>query len=428
MENRTNILVWNLRFFDIGKITTYTRKPPQDGVEDPTWNPGTYRNYNDFYLGYLVDQLNPDVFIVVEPQSTHGSRGTLMDAGGAQGLLKLLSDLRMRQRAWSLVPPVRLNAGVDKRYTEGMGVFYRNDRLEFTGPCIWPAATSSTGKRIAAPLGSGSSIVYEEPWGICLPNRTVNINGVEYKENELAGQTLFLNRSQNEVGFPATTARSPFLTTFREKHDAQRNIAISSVHFPPSGKVVGKYKGTSGAAKGALRQVYRHIPIMANPPANTISILTGDFNIDRNDPNIERDLFGDTKTAASTWLLPVGTVTMNRPIGVATPFDYIGTSMWDNAILRFGPGLPITSKRYMIPNIVAGIGETQSPPQQPDPALPTVPSTIIPNLARFQASPQDDATFATFQEPIPHGHVALIRDSATTAQFTSKSKAQQETL
>lgn len=360
------IMAWNIQFFTERRVNN-----PEGDTTAERLNNMLTAGANRQYITSTVARADPSIFIVIEPLSEAGGNGTLATGGGPQGLLYLLNAFRRYDEAWCMVPPLKTrNRNPDgKTYTETVGVFYRNDRLEFTGPYIWPAANAAAGPSV--PPGAAAAN-YPDPWDRTVPAGT-----------QVAAQCEFFNGGV-EVTFPNPENRRPVLTTFVERAAPGRTLKVFSCHTKP-----GTDARTATARISDLAE--------AVPAANQVSILIGDFNVD----------FLSTNTVTQATIMFLQGMQGFRPlinapptlyerVETATPVSYLRNLCLDNAWVRYGTGaapaapLPLG---YVVNRVIDGTGPA-----------PGIPWDMLDSLAEIQAIPvatRDD----TFREGVNFGHL-----------------------
>lgn len=404
MENRTKILVWNVCRFDIGKIRVGANPIPNKlNVDQRTWN--LSRMLNDSSLWWTIETAKPDIFVVIEVMTTNGPLGTLIEGAGQQGLLSVLRDLRRRDSDWCLIPAPRLNFSAT--YTEGIGVFYRSSRLNFTGPYVWPANPQQVtidglqySIKRGIPPGHGQLDLYPSPWDNCLPSES----------NYRAGQCTFFDASGNMIDFPQQEHRKPFLTTFVEKHDYRRTINLASVHLPPPTQLMSAVSG--------LKKVVEVLPGFDNDQdsPNSVTVVTGDFNLDRNDNNAVQGIAGmfpDPNAAISIypddWLFEAGRCSTYKLWGKkatsAKSDDYLGNSLYDNALIRYGgDGTFAPDHRGFVGDIVSGGRDFANTDEAGFPEMP-----ITAQVAHFPLAPGTPAATKgkVWRYPQNYGHIGV---------------------
>ncbi len=249
------IMYWNIQKFAINKMTTYTRRL--------NFTRGRPRYANDIKGDYIIDtiyaedaagqDLDPDFLVIVEVTTGRTAPiGSLIDGDGAEGILHLYDLLGAHMR---LVPPLVLGT---EGNAEGIAVFYRSDRWEFTGPWYWNGAQSQ-------PTNVGAQN-YGGAWANVLPAGA---------SRQRAGQAVFTNAAGNAMEFPNPGQRAPFLTSFREIAAPNRLLNLLAFHAPSWDPA--REQGTRALAD---------IPAIANPlAANETTVVLGDFNCNLADPD-----------------------------------------------------------------------------------------------------------------------------------------------
>ena len=213
------VLVWNILSFTLTRINDNTGANIAQVMDsaDKSWA-------NTNYILATLQQADPDIFVVIEARSSQGPIAQLAGGNGPAGLLYLLGQMREQLSPnWYLVPPLRVNPqdilGINT-HTETVGVFWRDDRLQFTGPMRWPAANNA---HRAADRARAA-----------LPPRTTRRHGTRPSRSVLrpprcAGST----RAATRLLFNDAAHRRPYLTTFLERNAPGRNMNLFSVHFKP---------------------------------------------------------------------------------------------------------------------------------------------------------------------------------------------------
>jgi hypothetical protein len=243
----TRVLYWNIENFGINKIDNPNLKKRKKGSSQ---SEAVASSQRFAYVARHVAETDPDIFIIVEVETPWANnRGVLCGGSGAVGLTNLLVYLRTQDVNWHLVPPLITGN------KESVGVFFRNDRVTFTGPEQWNGGVGPTVPGLAAL----ASQPYPAPWNNALP----------------AG-----NNCAARVQFPSTAAvvptpnvafgvgvRHPFQTTFTDA--TGRTINIFTVHAPAS--FVG--------ATAFLQNMTTMAVVAAPGAANELRLVLGDFNL-----------------------------------------------------------------------------------------------------------------------------------------------------
>ena len=317
------LLVWNIQFFTMRRISDASGRT----ADEQTYNQQrTTANLN--YIVSTVQQADADVFVVIEVLTSSGRVMTLADGRGPIGLIELWRQLRIKTgQPWWLVPPLRLNPRDElatRTYTETMGVFWRGDRVNFTGPYVWPALPngdpSPTGPPIAPNTGTAAT-AYPRPWSFLLPTGY-----------NAAAQCQFFEGG-HEVLFNNDAARRPFITDWVEA--SNRRVRLVSLHMPPN----------ASEAASALTKVAR---VSGGPPPQGWGIvLVGDFNM---------NLIRSSAFVASAWDHVNLDVQQGEPMwarvdpgepyppsmfkrtATATPPDYEKQELLDYGVVRYGTG------------------------------------------------------------------------------------------
>jgi hypothetical protein len=262
------ILVWNIKFFSEYRIVG------QGGSTAALTDADARRAMASLiYIVSTVVAAQPDIFVVTEPRATPGQPGELADAnsGGPAGLRTLLTQLQQWVApTWYLVPPVRINTtqtpvlkrkdrnnqvfyelGAERGpYTECIGVFWDNAKVNFTGPWVHTATGIAAG---------GAGVAYPAPWNATVPALPAPTTA--------AGQAVFTKASGSALNFPDFNSRKPFRTTFVEAVGATpRTLDLYSVH----NEVVARAAGATNSL--------RSLPFDKLTP-HRMTLVAGDFNL-----------------------------------------------------------------------------------------------------------------------------------------------------
>ena len=383
----TKLLVWNIQNFTINKISLANANP-----HVPLQHPNNINVQKLLYILNNVNLTDPDIFVVIEVISGRGERGSPVNGRGAQGLVTLLGHLRAMSPHWCLVPALKLVNKInvteidgdnededdnpllqlinDGQYTEGIGVFFRQDRVSFQGPYIWPNTPDSPLK-VAVPAGGGAVAgPYLPGWQNCLP-----------AGNYFAGQYTYFYPNGSPVEFPATTSRNPFLTRFVELGGAHRIINLASVHFPPN----------LAAAETALARLagYLFDKVIAN---NEVQVIAGDYNIDFGQEfcyarSALQDLYRFTPVLR--YGMPPS---MLKRRSIATPTFYQPKLLLDNVAIRFGAQAVVPGQRWAIMNRIY------------DPDIPTLMENSLAQILALPPNQQDEV----FRRPLNFGRLGPV--------------------
>lgn len=268
-----------------------------------------------------------DIFIVIEVKSTVGDKARPVTGTGARAVNDLADRLADPSTApsndWRLVPPLRLTrslTGGKRSASEGIAVFYRSNRLEFTGPVTGFDYSGSRFGHRTDPAVKG----------------------------HLAGQAEFHNQLGRVIGFPNKRNRSPWLTTFRTRPGtgAQReSFTLVAAHSPPP-----VARGENGRKRMRLhnRQCYAGTVALSQirelHPATQKVIITGDFNCSYADTDFKK-AFSDLENDRFTPLITAEPTTMSTGKS-ARPKRYKTSNVFDNILLKnvtqapAAPGVP----------------------------------------------------------------------------------------
>jgi hypothetical protein len=291
------IVSWNVERFSAGSLT-------RRGLGYP-------------YIEQVICPGGPakeaDIFIVIEVKSTVGDKGSPVVGSGADavnGLANRLASSTTRpSNDWRVVPPLRLTkslTGGKASASEGIAVFYRSSRLEFTGPV--------TGFDY-----SGSAFSTRSDPAVT---------------QKLAGQVEF-HHFGSVLGFPNKRNRSPWLTTFRTKPGTgaqAESFTLVAAHSPPP--VARNEQGKR--VRPENRQCYQGTAALSLipelDPASRKVILTGDFNCSYADPDF-RGAFSDLEKKGFTPLITAEPTTMSTGKS-AKPDSYKTHNVFDNILLK----------------------------------------------------------------------------------------------
>lgn len=251
-----------------------------------------------------------DIFIVIEVKSTVGPKGRPVEGSGARAVNDLANRLKTLSSHWCVVPPLRLTrslTGTTRSNSEGIAIFYRSDRLKFTGPVTGFDYT-------------GSKFAHRSDPAVT---------------KHLAGQAEFLTAHGTVMGFPNMRNRSPWLTTFRTRPGPgaePQSFTLVAAHSPPlvarneHGKRVRPenrecYEGT--AALSLIQEITGDTRKV---------ILTGDFNCNYADPDF-RAAFSGLEKKGFTPLITQEPTTMGT-VKRARPTAYKTANVFDNVLLK----------------------------------------------------------------------------------------------
>lgn len=250
------IMAWNIQRFGKGKLTV----SPWDVIAA-----------RQEHILNTVMIANADILVVIEVQTSAapGFGGLISDTSGGPGVRLLVELLRNRDPAggWMLVPPAVLTPVGG--YSEGIGVFFRSNRLSFEGPMAWTAAG-------IAPYQPNVTVTaqYGRPWETALPRRASRLGP---KQNELAGQYEFLDGAGNLRTFPAGNSRSLWRTRFYDTQE-KRSLDLFAAHFPPRADLAW----LAFSKLAGVREVGEALNFRED------RVVLGDFNVNVNSPAAAR--------------------------------------------------------------------------------------------------------------------------------------------
>lgn len=345
----TRLVVWNINRFSNNTLNDSSGKDFVEkfaSIAQSVWNGGYIRNIAK----------TADIFVILEVQSSRDVLGSLVGGLGQQGVLFLLDWMKLNYNAnWFVVPPLKLvganEAGATDLYTEGIAVFFRNDKVNFTGPYVWP----NNGNVAVKPGQSVTPGAYPSPWTNALPTG-----------NFFAGQYEYFKNPANQTGaftYLSGNYRRPFFTTFTEV-GTNRVIKLLSVHPSP---------GSKNNVKTVVNNLASIVEIQPSGSPQVV-VVAGDFNINV----IETFNFftGKTKGGGASQgyysLKQIFTqkftsssrgtngVTAIKQIKDATPASYLTALGIDNMFIRYDGGLVPPTNNPRIIDPVTGTDEYPS--------------------------------------------------------------------
>lgn len=382
----TRVMVWNIQFF------TQTRIMPtwfDDNGEPQGWS--TYAQLQELQqrtracrdlIEETVAAVDPDVFAVIEARTSQGNVMELADGGGPDGLRTICQTLRGNLNSnWCLVPPLRLNPRDDlalQTYTETVGVFYRADRMQFTGPYVWPGvdatgAPSRTGPPVPPGTAQYAAARYPEPWHYYVPPGTTAAACCRYF------------KGTQEVVFTEDLNRRPYCTDFTNLRTGHP-FRLFTVHFRPDSQ--------AAACLARLLDGNWVPPVWTTPTANQTIVVAGDFNVDL------RGHVGRVIPLLRPYPVLVGghlrfpwPSTIKR-LKVATDSAYLKAETYDYGLARWGAAVtpaPLPEFPGLVGDLVLGVPPIAGLglPPIPGRGLPVVPfnSRMQDSLATIAATP-----------------------------------------
>jgi len=253
------ILSWNIQNFTLSRIL------------DPTDEVTKTRSREHLaYITTTVRETDPDVFLVFEVRCEQGpTAGVLANGLGVAGLEQLFVALRRLHGGWCLVPPLRVNPQAFDgalplpTRSESVGVYWRADRLTFTGPWVWPAGSPNGPP---AEPGAGMAVTYP-----------VGIDGVFVPAGTTAAPRLDWTSPAGPIFFTEPHDRRPLQVSFAEIPPAgNRTINILAVHPSPA------------RAIKALKPLQDLMWGVAAPKPGELTVAAGDINVNLLSAGLDR--------------------------------------------------------------------------------------------------------------------------------------------
>lgn len=367
---RLRILTWNIKNFSTSDLET-----------------PAYYNYIRHVIGPSGPAEEADLFIVLEVTSSGGEVGTPIrthsgnktsERGGAAAVCRLVDNLRAESNVsndWCLVPPLRLS----QTSSEGIAVFYRSDKLTFTGP----------------------RQNYQQYGGSCFESLGDLAPAVGSK---LAGQCNFQNAYGQEIGFPYQRNRRPWLTTFKTTGPNSTPFKLLAVHAPPVAQ--GRKRKRSVDGYECFQAVQKLSEIQEICGGGTKSILVGDFNCNYTNSDF-REAYNkieglgfraQNKNEETTLKIPKTKKSKNRPkMG-----NYKTENVFDNVFVK---GIDIASGGHGRPSS-AVIDLVKGHPEGYPPIKALTPS----NPSNFEQMKNNPISFNANMKAIPSDHLPVYAD------------------
>jgi hypothetical protein len=367
------ILIWNIQNLTLTRVYDPSGETPDEQADN---DDRTLANLT--YIVRTVHEASPDVFVVIEPRCETGVVGSLAAGNGVNALAWILQWIRHHlSPQWMLVPPLVVNPqafedGLAKATrSETVGVFWRNDTLDFTGPWWWPAAAAATGPPVPGPAASANyPAAYD---GVTVPAGTQRAPAYAWTDMDNAGQPFL---------FPKDKDRRPLLTSFTERGGAHRSIGLLAFHPSPS------------CAPQAISILGRLLQQHCRPGPNELTVAAGDINIDlMNTPALDAQALMFLEDAAWTDTpytrvapAPPTPTMLRRSAGraaneLATPAQYLKDDCLDYGWVRYGAGTApaVGAPAATVVNRIAGAAA--APPFPPLTTDMTMPLAAFPGLA-----------------------------------------------
>jgi Endonuclease/Exonuclease/phosphatase family len=319
----TRVMFWNIQTFSLKKVAdpSMARKKGGTGI-----NGAGASGDQLFLMMRLIAQADPDILAIVEVRTGGGQPGTLVTTNGIAGALNLHANMRHLNPAWCLVPPLKTSD------YEGVAVFYRSDKLIFSGPFHWPGGAAGR----ATPAPRAPSGPYPLQLDARIGRRVVPAESrynPEQREEFSAAQTTNWNAYSIGPG-PVFQSRQPYLTTFAELNaddSFKRDIALCSVHGPAD---------TVPNAERYMRQLGETKELVDPLGPNEVRILAGDFNVNllEEDGGLNQ-AYADLRKPPGSFSLGLSPVPV--PAGGVPPAGqgFYATHMRERRHARFWPPL-----------------------------------------------------------------------------------------
>lgn len=260
----TRVLYWNIRDFARNKIDNPNSRKRKRGSTLKEADASTDR-YE--HILWLIDQVAPDIFVLVETETAYDAPGRLVRGNGGKGARTLLTGIRaqLNNNNWMLVPPLQTGPN------EGVSVFYDSTNRYFTGPFVWPGGGAAT----AQPPGGGTGN-YPNKYRFRLPNRVIPgtaQHNAGVSERRVAARTSFVEAAAAPnpgVAINYNAFRAPYMATFTETPGGvyARDISLFAIHAPASFN-----------ARQYLRDLADNAQVVDGIGATEVRIITGDFNV-----------------------------------------------------------------------------------------------------------------------------------------------------
>ncbi|MDT3395913.1 hypothetical protein RKE29_04515 [Streptomyces sp. B1866] len=221
-----------------------------------------YRVWNGS-SAYIVDTVcavdqgsGVDIFSLIEVQTDRNrDEGWLITGGGKTGVLDLLGKLREVNDNWCVVPPVLLNNAQGSTYSEGIAVFFRNDRVKFVGPNYFKGENKAS-----VDFPPQHQYPYPQDWQGALPD------AIQYAPRVV---------SLNAEGDFLQSRRGMHATYFHDRK-ADRTLRLFSVHLTP---------GDGEPTQRELGRALGHSEFVDLKGAD-VAVLAGDVNFSTTKKNL----------------------------------------------------------------------------------------------------------------------------------------------
>lgn len=425
----TRLLYWNIENFALNKINDPCRKRKKRGA---SLNDHEKSVDQRLHILWMIQQVNPDIFILVEVETAFRGVGQLVKEAGRDGIIELLHHIQGLNADWSLVPPLQTGPN------EAVAIFYRNTNRHFTGPYVWPGGHAAVSQQ---PGGGVVPANYPARYLGFLPNRLIPAaahDNPNVNERQVAARINYTYKAGHAtpgaaVAFPIQ--RAPYMVTFYETGLA-RNLTLFAIHAPASNN-----------AKFYLRNLADYAQIVDGLAPNEVRVVVGDFNWNLLKTNYTRRASYDPLCTSgfNLALQPLNPVPVALPNGY---FGYFATHIlrrkqavyWSTAAnITYYPGYGyITNRDYAIDNVFTRYGAGAGGPaanftimnpivgspynvHMPAPPIPPTGTIILPiEMVPVLPTPQPGAAhnpglMTTFRDWEHYGHIIKVSDHLALA-------------
>jgi len=252
----TSILYWNIENFSTNKISNPRPKRKRGSSVTEADAADARRDY----IMRHIDDLDPDIFIIVEVETPwNNNRGVLCGGGGEIGVNELFNLLYRADNTWAMVPALITGN------KESVAVYFHDDRVQFSGPKLWAGGNGPTNNGVTALTARA----YPAGWRT-LSNAAVDANSAfnpNVAQSKCAAAVTFNRTNGTAIDFGQNT-RTPFQTTFWDVA-GQRNINIFTVHSPADWFWADAFVNDMAVASEIRRNLRN----------NEVRLVLGDFNL-----------------------------------------------------------------------------------------------------------------------------------------------------
>lgn len=254
----SSVLYWNIENFGINKIQQAGKKRRANGSLIRNATEQSIQRWD--YINRHIVELDPDIFIVVEIETPwNNNRGTLCRGDGETGIRAMFNNLFTQNMNWAMVPALVTGN------KESVAVYFREDRVQFTGPKLWPGGNGPSNDAVTADTANP----YPNDWST-MSSVDVNHNSFfnpDAPQEYCSAAVSFNDNLGNTIDF-GVGIRTPYQTTFWDIVN-DRNINIFTVHAPAN------YQGATDFIANMVRA-----PAVTGALADKeVRLVLGDFNL-----------------------------------------------------------------------------------------------------------------------------------------------------